>query len=623
MGLLFLVHQLLARLAPRLLFPAGPRQSSKEKTRLAVARRLRGLVPLLLSHDDKILLQESTIAVTARMLRGLLHDRPTRPRARLFLAAFSSRMPSEHAEAAAGVENALIALESTAPKVSGECDWVPDGVLVDNLLAAWKTFRDQILATPPPPAPDAPGINSAGGQQFHQAYPSDGESSSSDSSDSDSSPSRPRPSSSSSPAAAARRRIRGLFNKWSIAHALTLGDELSLEEENARISQRVRQIFFSTLYRSLKDDPPGEAQRRMATLLLEVRDGIAGLTPRSSIAQTLRERVDSVIVGQLAAAGHLDRAELTRYFDVLATALRAVQSPARDAEFDRWFRVIRARARVEDGSEDFFELFVETLRGLWAGVEQVKLDSARAYLELARPAAVQKGPEFEREAVAALIQAGGMRLDRSRAWAATWDGPSGGSLESFVRILAASAPPPEGTLPETLVLDVFRISRWMNSIQEITLSTILAMVAAHACFASGCPVEPNHVELLLRSRIVEILRDPNIRLPLLEDKMCGLVEHVCRSAPRESKDPALAILRRSIKDSASTENRAYVVLHGRLMEYLAQPDPERIPTGLSGAAKEISDLHKKIFQFCNHHDNVFRSVLFPAPASNSGPTTSN
>ncbi|KAI8387531.1 T-complex protein 11-domain-containing protein [Blakeslea trispora] len=401
----------------------------------------------------------------------------------------------------------------------------------------------------------------------------------------------------------------GLTNEF-LAHELIMDPEFKLQhhESSNELEKRVRLMAEKAFFDKLEQDiRQGKADSSLPSVIQDVKTRMLSLVrPHSSLYKQVDEAIDLSLIKQQIKQHSFDMQHMISY--VLNT-MSGMCAPVRDQEIQG------AKAS---------ESMIEQMKLILTILDNMNLDLANFRLRSLRPHLMSIAIEYERNKFAAMLNQGTIQLVRTKTWLTEStkklcqvaaqrnpenilpeknNKPSHDTVfeEAFVSLLVQPEPIVHSSeLPETLYLDVKRMSEYQNEVQATTMVAALLMLAKN--FGSI------HQQQLSRlaSRLFTMLEDSTTSI----DNLASEIE---TSANVRSERKAM--VRTMVDKTINQTDTVYSLLSRRIASVIRntiqnnQFVTEAVLTsnGLDPIRAQLQSISLKIQQLANHNRKVYSS----------------
>ena len=287
----------------------------------------------------------------------------------------------------------------------------------------------------------------------------------------------------------------GPMTNEQLAHELRLDPTFQLEEYGGRNNlelHHTRDMFQRAFWESLVDDLQlaTPCYSRVLHVLGEIRNGVANLQGPNE----LDEVIDLNFIKEQAEAGLYDWNSCRGLMDSIITVIKRVQAPKREAETTEKWRTFSAR--LDCPAEERPRVLSEGMELLLDRLNTMRIDAANARLRLIARSIADTGVDYERGHFEKKLKDGKVSLERATEWLGTAirqevernEGLRAslvdGSASAFLHVhsaamLALVTEPIDGeTYPETLLLDVHRLSSYQEEFRQQTTAAALYVMAS-------------------------------------------------------------------------------------------------------------------------------------------------
>ena len=286
-----------------------------------------------------------------------------------------------------------------------------------------------------------------------------------------------------------------LYTNEQLAHELLLDPTFQLEEYGGRNNlelHHTRDMFQRAFWESLVDDLQlaTPCYSRVLHVLGEIRNGVANLQGPNE----LDEVIDLNFIKEQAEAGLYDWNSCRGLMDSIITVIKRVQAPKREAETTEKWRTFSGR--LDCPAEERPRVLSEGMELLLDRLNTMRIDAANARLRLIARSIADTGVDYERGHFEKKLKDGKVSLERATEWLGTAirqevernEGLRAslvdGSASAFLHVhsaamLALVTEPIDGeTYPETLLLDVHRLSSYQEEFRQQTTAAALYVMAS-------------------------------------------------------------------------------------------------------------------------------------------------
>ena len=285
------------------------------------------------------------------------------------------------------------------------------------------------------------------------------------------------------------------FTSEQLAHELLLDPTFQLEEYGGRNNlgfHHARDMFQRAFWESLVDDLQlaTPCYSRVLRVLGEIRDGVANLQGSNE----LDEVIDLNFIKEQAETGLYDWNSCRGLMDRVITVIKRVQAPKRDEETKEKWRTFSAR--LDCSADERPRVLSEGMELLLDRLNVMRIDAANARLRLVARVVADTGVDYERGHFEKKLKGGTVSLERVTEWLGTAirqevehnEGLRAslvdGSASAFLHVHSAAMlalvteQVDEETYPETLHLDVHRLSSYQEEFRQQTTAAALYVMAS-------------------------------------------------------------------------------------------------------------------------------------------------
>lgn len=401
----------------------------------------------------------------------------------------------------------------------------------------------------------------------------------------------------------------GLLTNYQLAHELILDPEFKLskqEEPMNDLQKRVRMMAEKAFFDKVAQDiQEGHPELSLPSLINDVKTRLLALVrPGTSMYNSIDEAMDVGLMEQQMKKHSFD---ITGILNYVIDMMSKMCAPVRDAE-------IQALQSLEA---------IEQIKRILNLLEEMSLDLANFRLRSLRPHLMTIAVEYEREQFASLLNNGDIQLVRTKAWlnestdklcqVAAQRNPEGIRPEknnkpthdavfeeAFISLLLQpKVIESREDLPETLFLDVRRMSEFQNEIQAITIVGSLLMLARNF----GGTSNPTTLSQL-GNRLFTMLEDPTTSI---ENLSTEIVERASVSVTRKE------MIRTMVEKTISHSDTVYSLLSRRIGTILKSTiqnnkfvtDAVLSSNGLQHVRSQLQSIAHKVLAMTHHHRKVF------------------
>lgn len=334
----------------------------------------------------------------------------------------------------------------------------------------------------------------------------------------------------------------------------------------------------------------------MQRLLSLVRSG-------TSMYRQIDERMDIELMKQQMHQGTFDMNSLMSY---VLGIMADMCAPVRDIE-------IQSLQQETDITKQ-----IPTVLHL---LEDMSLDLANFRLRSLRPHLMSMAVEYEREKFASLLNSGQIQLVKTRTWLTESSAklcqaaaernpervqpeknnkPTHDSIfeDAYVSLLVQEQPISIENVPETLAMDINRMSEYQNDVQAITIVASLLMLARN--FGSASPQALSDLGI----KLFKMLEDPSTAI----DHLSTEIEHAVHVRPERRE-----MIRTMVDKTLSHSDTVYSLLNRRVATVIKMSiqnntfvtDAVLASNGLQHVRSQLQEIAHKILRMTHHHRKVF------------------
>ncbi|KAI9478917.1 T-complex protein 11-domain-containing protein [Zychaea mexicana] len=281
--------------------------------------------------------------------------------------------------------------------------------------------------------------------------------------------------------------VSGITNQ-QLAHEIIIDPDFKLQRqasdaEAKTLEQQVRKIATQAFFDAVEDDiKNGLPENSLPTLLGDIRQRLLGLVRSGSSLHTqISEALDVALIEQQTKQKIFD---LDANLQYVLQVMRQICAPVRDEAIEKIGHTANS---------------VHQLRAILEMLDEMALDLGNFRLRSLRPHLIPVAVEYERSKFGEALAKGEVGLAKTRTWLQAAkerrtevanernpeNVPSGSSdpsteavfEEAFISLLTSPEIVSATWCPETVLLDVERITRYQNEMQSITIVAALVMLA--------------------------------------------------------------------------------------------------------------------------------------------------
>ncbi|KAI7851859.1 T-complex protein 11-domain-containing protein [Circinella umbellata] len=284
--------------------------------------------------------------------------------------------------------------------------------------------------------------------------------------------------------------VSGITNQ-QLAHEIILDPDFKLQrastdEDPKTLEQQVRKIATQAFFDAVEEDiKNGCPEKSLPPLMDDVRQRLLGLVRSGSGIHTqIKETMDIPLIEQQTKQKIFDLDEKLQY---VIQVMRQICAPVRD-------EAIEAIGDIDNN--------VHKLRAILEMLDNMALDLGNFRLRSLRPHLIPVAVEYEQSKFAESLSQGQVGLAKTRAWlqqakkklvdvanernpenvptsndSHLSNNPNTVFEEAFISLLISSEMISPSWCPETILLDVERITQYQNELQSITIVAALVMLA--------------------------------------------------------------------------------------------------------------------------------------------------
>ncbi|KAI9264046.1 T-complex protein 11-domain-containing protein [Phascolomyces articulosus] len=279
--------------------------------------------------------------------------------------------------------------------------------------------------------------------------------------------------------------VSGITNQ-QLAHEIIIDPNFKLQrptvdEKPKTLEQHVQKIATQAFFDAVEDDiSNGRSENSLPGLMGDIRQRLLGLVRSgSSLHIQISEAIDISLIEQETKQKVFD---LERKLQYVLHVMRQICAPVRD-------EAIEKIGEMDNN--------IHQLRAILEMLDDMALDLGNFRLRSLRPHLIPVAVEYEQSKFAESLAKGKVGLAKARSWLQTAkkrlidvanernpedvpsSSPSTNAIfeEGFISLLTSPEIISASWCPETMLLDVERITRYQNEMQSITIVAALVMLA--------------------------------------------------------------------------------------------------------------------------------------------------
>ncbi|KAI8391078.1 T-complex 11 [Radiomyces spectabilis] len=374
--------------------------------------------------------------------------------------------------------------------------------------------------------------------------------------------------------------------------------KLQTHQPQSALEERVKSIATQAFFDKLAEDiRSGNAEQSIASIMEDVRKSLLDLAKSSTtLYKQLDDMMDMDLIRQNLSKGTFDLDMMLK--DIVQVMLR-ICAPVRD-------ETIQNISTMDDP--------VQQLRAILAVLDEMTLDLINFRIRMLRPHLTPMAVEYERSDFAEALAQGKTGLAKTRAWirntkqrldeTAVERNKKDRDLsvtavfeEALVSFITSAEPLSPMTCPETLLLDIHRLSQCQNEIQATS------MVASLLLLARNFKV-PNHAFDSMAKRFFVLLKDHTTHI----DHLSGEIEkHADIDAAH------LPLIRSMVDKTLSHDDAVYALLTRRIGTVVRSSisngqfvDSATLAThGLEHVRRPLRELCQRLIPLARHNFQVY------------------
>ncbi|KAM3582526.1 hypothetical protein VKS41_005171 [Umbelopsis sp. WA50703] len=415
----------------------------------------------------------------------------------------------------------------------------------------------------------------------------------------------------------------GITNE-QLAHEVVMNPDFKLEKNGkSEIVDQVRQIATRAFFDSMREDFENKNyQRWIPGLVGDMKERLLSLAPTNSkIYQDVNDTLDLALIAQQINA---ETYNVNSTINFVVGTMEKLCAPVRD-------NAVKAIRNTHD--------LPDTFRAILELLDQMNLDLANYRIQALRPYLKDISVEYEREKFSTALKNGKTGLVRTRDWLklantslqeiAGQRNPEGVEEtdtrvrfsdvynEALVRLLGSSEPLYPDNGPETLAMDVERITDYQNEAQAITIVAALIMLTKNFSASEESTKRATSTAAMkeLRDKLFVLLEAKDTTLDNLSLQIIECIQQLSDVNFNALSEEKQNMIRTMVGKTLSYKDTVYSLLSRRLLSVIRShlqhgqfSTNETLSSyGLGVVRSRLEKLSYKVYILARHNRDVYAS----------------
>lgn len=415
----------------------------------------------------------------------------------------------------------------------------------------------------------------------------------------------------------------GITNE-QLAHEVVMNPDFKLEKTGkSEIVDQVRQVATRAFFDSMREDFENQNyQRWIPGLVGDMKERLLSLAPpKSKIHQDVNDTLDLALIAQQINA---ETYNVNSTINFVVGTMEKLCAPVRDD-------AVKAIRNTRD-LPDSFRAILELL-------DQMNLDLANYRIQALRPYLKDISVEYEKEKFSTALKNGKAGLVRTREWLKTANvslqeiadqrNPDGVEEtdsrvrfadiynEALVGLLGSSQPLLPDNCPETLTMDVERITEYQNEAQAITIVAALIMLTKNFSASEESTRRATSTAAMkeLRDKLFVLLEAKDTTLDNLSLQVIECIQQLSDVNFNALSEEKQSMIRNMVGKTLSYKDTVYSLLSRRLLSVIRShlqhsqfSSNETLSSyGLGIVRSRLEKLSYKVYILARHNRDVYAS----------------
>ncbi|KAH8552201.1 T-complex 11 [Umbelopsis sp. PMI_123] len=403
-----------------------------------------------------------------------------------------------------------------------------------------------------------------------------------------------------------------------------MNPDFKLEKNGkSELVDQVREIATKAFFDSMREDFANKSyQRWIPGLVGDMKERLLSLAPATSkIHQDINDTLDLALIAQQINA---ETYNVNNTINFVISIMEKLCAPVRDD-------AVRAISSAGD--------LTDTFRAILELLDQMNLDLANYRIQALRPYLKDISIAYERDKFSSALMNGKIGLARTRDWLRTANislqeiagqrNPEGVEEaennikftdvynEALVSLLASSESLLPDTCPETLHLDVERITGYQNEAQAITIVAALLMLTKNFSSAEeqNRHRTSNSAMKALRDKLFVLLEAKDTTVENLSLQVIQSIQELSDANFEQLPEDKQKLIRTMVGKTLSYKDTVYSLLSRRLLSiirtHLQHGQFSSIETlnsyGFGLVRTKLEKLSSKMYILARHNRDVYAS----------------
>lgn len=411
-----------------------------------------------------------------------------------------------------------------------------------------------------------------------------------------------------------------ILQNHALAHELVMNPDFELTApEPSQIEKSVRDAMRGSFFELCRASVSKKDFTPLLDIFSDIRASLLSMvSEKGKVAAEIGESLDMELLKQQAEKQSFEPEKLVSY---VLSKMQQLCAPIRDESLKE---IISSNGDVMDKLQKITDL-----------LDLMKLDIANFQLQQLRPILKQQAVEYEQKKFAEALEAGHVSLEKTNVWlegaaealketAASRNPESIEIPEAKIRyediyndallnLISANAPVTAENCPETLLLDVERLSEAQNELQALSIVAALLMVSK-TIVDKFRRDEVGHKKL--RDMLFLLLKERDTTLDHISAQIAATIQDSLDKMPGDKKTVVSSeqkkMIAAMVEKTFSFKDTVYSMLSRRICSHIKNQlttglfRKEALAShGLDLISTELEELSKKMTFLARHNKQVF------------------